>query len=151
MALIDNKKSRFNYDITETFEAGLELFGHEVKSVKGGHGSLQGAYILASPKGAVLVGALIPPYQAGNIPEGYNQRRHRRLLLTKKELKELTEAGGTKGLTIVPIKLYNKEGLIKLSLGIAKARKKHDKREHIKAREDDRHIERIMKGRRVES
>lgn len=147
-SLIQNKKARFHYDIIETLEAGIELLGYEVKSAKKGQGSLDGAYILASEKGAILVNSFIPPYQANNTPGGYDPRRKRRLLLTKGELGQLAKTANTKGLTIIPLSLYSKGNLVKLSLGIARAKKAFDKRQSIKKREDERHIDRVLKSSR---
>ena len=148
MALIDNKKAYFNYEVIEKFEAGLELLGHEVKSLRGGHGSLTGSYITINQEGVFLVGALISPYQAGNIPEDYDPRRPRRLLLNKKEIDRLINETAKTGLTIVPLALYNKNRRLKLELAIVRGKKKHDKRQAINKREADRHIGRILKGER---
>jgi SsrA-binding protein len=148
--LIDNKKAHFNYDILETLEAGIELRGFEVKSAKRGQGSLEGSYIIASESGALLVNSFIAPYQTNNTPEGYEPRRKRRLLLTKNQLAQLAKTGNTKGLTIIPLSLYNKGVLVKVSLGIARSKKAFDKRQSIKKREDERHIDRVLKSSRDE-
>lgn len=148
MALIDNKKAYFNYEILEKFEAGLELFGHEVKSLRAGHGSLAGSYITIGKDGAFLVGALVSPYQVGNTPEDYDPRRSRRLLLNKKEIERLINETTKTGLTIVPLALYNKNRRLKLELAIVRGKKKHDKRQTINKRESDRQIGRILKGER---
>lgn len=143
---IDNRKAHFNYSIEETFEAGIELFGHEVKSVKQGQGSITAAFCIVRGGEAFIIGMHIPPYQKANIDEGYDPDRNRKLLLSKKEIKELTDAEGTKGLTLVPISLYSKGRRIKVSVAIAKGKKTHDKRESIKKRDTDREIRREYKA-----
>lgn len=145
MALIDNKKVYFNYEIVEKIEAGIELLGHEVKSVRLGRGSLEGAYITIDRGEAWLAGALVTFYQAGNTPQGYNDRRLRRLLLSRAEIARLAGVAHEKGLTIVPIAMYNKGNRIKLEIGIARGKKSHDKRETIKKREANREISRTLK------
>jgi len=144
---IRNKKAYFNYDILEKYEAGIELFGFEVKSIKGGHGSLEGTRVIIRDNEAYLIGVNIPPYQTGNTPAGYDPTRTRKLLLTKKEIKELIGKGEQAGLTIVPLALYNKGGRVKVSIAVAKGRKKYDKREVLKKRDVDREIRRDMSAR----
>lgn len=146
MSLIENKKAYFNYEILEKFEAGIELLGHEVKSLKGKFGSLEGAYIIVRGGEAYLINANIPPYQPANMQEEYDPNRNRRLLLTKKEIVELAVAEGTKGLTIVPIAVYNKGRKLKLSLGVGKGKKKADKRQSIKKRDTERELGRTLKN-----
>lgn len=145
--LVQNKKVFFNYDIIETYQAGLSLLGVEVKSLKKGQGSLEGAYVILRGGEAFLVGATIPPYQVGNTPEDYDPIRPRKLLLSKKELKEIEKHSQVKGLTIVPISVYNKNKLVKLEIGIGRGKKKIDKRETIKKREVKRDIERTLKNK----
>lgn len=145
MTLVQNKKVRLNYEITESFEAGMELFGFEVKSLRKKQGSLDGAHIIIRGGEAFLVGATIPPYQAANTPADYDQVRNRRLLLTKKEILKLSNFEKQKGLTIVPISVYNKGSKIKLEIGIAKGKKKHDKRETIKRKDTERDLKRSLK------
>lgn len=144
---IRNKKAHFNYDILEKYEAGIELFGFEVKSIKGGHGSLEGTRVIIRDNEAYLIGVNIPPYQTGNTPAGYDPTRTRKLLLTKKEIKELIGKGEQAGLTIVPLALYNKGGRVKVSIAVARGRKKYDKREVLKKRDVDREIRRDMSAR----
>lgn len=145
-SFIENKKARFNYEITETFEAGIELIGPEVKSIKGGQGSLEGAYAVVRGGEVFLLGSNIPPYQAQNMPGGYDPLRTRKLLLTKKEILELSHMEKEKKLTMVPLSMYNKKGKIKVSLGIARGKKKFDKRETLKKRDDMREISRTLKN-----
>lgn len=145
MALADNSKARFDYELLDRFEAGMELFGYEVKSVREKRAKLEGAHVVVRGGEAFLVGATIPPYQAANAPETFDPIRPRRLLLTKKEIHELMGAEMQKGLTIVPLSLYNKNRKLKLEIAIARGKKKADKRETIKKRETDREMERILK------
>ena len=146
MSLIHNKLATRDYEVLEKFEAGIELFGFEVKSVRGKQGSLRGAYVTINSLGAVLVKAFIPPFQAGNTSVTYEPERERRLLLKKKELLELTRKLETPGLTLIPISLYNKRGLIKVEVALARGKKKYDKRETIKKKDQQRDIERTVKG-----
>ena len=145
VALAENRKSKFDFEILETFEAGIELFGFEVKAIQAHRMSMEGSYIFPKKGEVWLIGATIAPYQSNNTPKDYNLMRDRKLLLHKAEIGILIGAFSTKGLTILPIKVYNKGRKIKLELGIAKKRKTHDKRSHIKEREDKRKIERTLK------
>lgn len=145
MALVENKRVRFDYDLLEEFEAGLELLGLEVKSLRAGRGSLAGARIVARGGEAYLVGASIPPWQVANTAKQYDPERPRRLLLSLKEIAQIASAEGKKGLTIVPISVYNKGRNLKLSIAIAKGKKGTDKRHTIQAREEKRKIERTLK------
>lgn len=144
--LIEHKKVRFDYEILEEFEAGLELLGHEVKSLRARHGKLEGSHIVVRGGEAYIVGMEIPPYQAANTPAGYDPARSRRLLLTKKELARLSTAEGQKGLTIVPIAVYNKGSKLKIRVAIAKGRKRYDKRSVLKERDTKRDIQRTLKN-----
>lgn len=140
-----NKKVRFDYEIIETLEAGIELTGIEVKSLRTRSVALDGSYALVRGGEVFLSGLDIPPYQAGNTPEGYDSKHIRRLLLSKKEIAVLAEIDSKKGLTIVPLSMYNKSGKIKVSLGIVRGKKKFDKRESIKKRDTERDIGRSLK------
>jgi len=145
--LLENKKARFDYEILETFEAGLSLKGWEVKSLKNKRGSMIGSRVLVRGNEAFLVGFDIPPYQPNNMPSNYEEQRTLKLLLTKKEIKYLSGKLSQKGLTIVPLKCYIKNNLIKLEIALVKGKKKFDKREKIKKRDTERDIEREMKAR----
>ena len=142
--LAHNSKAGFDYEILETFSAGLELIGSEVKSVRAGRISLAGAFVGIRGGEAFLLGSNIEPYQPKNISEGYDATRPKKLLLTKSELKSLEDAEGTKGLTIVPLSVYNKGRFIKLDLAIAKGKKKFDKRQAIKKRDVERDLKRSL-------
>jgi SsrA-binding protein len=146
MSLIHNKLATRDYEVLEKFEAGIELFGFEVKSVRGKLGSLRGAYVTVTENGARLVKAFIPPFQPGNTPVTYNPERERHLLMKKKELRELMRKLETPGLTLIPISLYNKGSLIKVEVALARGKKKFDKRETIKKKDQERDTERMVKG-----
>jgi len=143
--LADNKKAYFNYQILEKFEAGMILIGQEVKSIKSGRMSLKGSYVVLRGEQVYLIGANIPPYQPKNAPSDYESERSRKLLLNKSEIKHLTGKAKERGLTLVPLKVYTKNARIKLEFGVAKGRKKVDKRELIKKREAEREIRRTLK------
>lgn len=138
--IAENRRARFDYDIADTYEAGIELLGHEVKSAKGGHFQIAGARVLIRGGEAWLVNSHIPPYQPKNMPSGYEEDRSRRLLLMKDEIKSLTGALQEKGRTLLPLRAYLKRGFIKLELGIARPRKKSDKREALKKRSHEREM-----------
>ena len=145
MSLIRNDKIGFDYTILEEIEAGLELLGTEVKSLRAGHGSLKGARVVARGGEAYLVGATIPAWQVANSPATYDAIRTRRLLLSKKQILQVSAAEGQDGLTIVPISVYNKGQKLKLSIGIARGKKKQDKRQDLKKRDDERRMQRSLK------
>lgn len=141
--LVFNKKATFNYEITDTIEAGIELFGFEVKSLRLGQGSLDGSYVTIRGGEAFVVGMQVSPFQPKNIPADYNPKRDRRLLLTKEQINSLAGAK----LTIVPISVYNSGRKIKVKVGLAQSKKKFDKRETIKKRETDREVRREFRDR----
>ena len=144
--LIQNKKAGLNYEILENFEAGIELLGFEVKALRQKRGELAAAHVTVRGGEAYLIGMQIPPYQAANTPKGYEPVRNRRLLLTKTEIGKLADNEGKKGLTIVPISVYNKGGKIKLQVAVVRGKKKFDKRQDIKKRDTDREIRRTLKN-----
>ncbi len=144
-SLAFNKRGSFDYDIEEKFEAGIALYGQEVKSVKGGHIQIAGSYVVIRHNEAFLVNATIPPYQPKNTPKEYDPARSRRLLLTKKEIDYLTGKLHQKGLTLLPLEVYTKNRLIKLKLGLGKPLKKADKRDVIRKREVKKEIERATR------
>jgi len=144
-SLAFNKRANFDYDISEKLEAGIELKGFEVKAVKGGHMQIAGSYAVIRHNEAWLVNSHIPPYQPKNTPKDYDPARSRRLLLAKKEIEYLTGKLHEKGLTLLPLEVYTKRGLIKIKLGLGKPLKKKDKREVIRKRETKKEIERAMR------
>lgn len=137
-----NKKVYFDYEILEIYEAGMELKGFEVKSIKTGHINLAGSYAIAKNNEIWLLNADIPPHQPKNAPIDYNSKRTRRLLLKKEEIKSLIGKIKEKGLTLAPLKVYTKHGKIKIEIGLAKSRKKRDKRELIKKRDIEKEMRR---------
>lgn len=145
--LIDYKKAHFNYEIQEKLEAGIELLGFEVKSLKNKQGSLDGAYVIIRGGEAFVVNLFIPPYQEKNTPKDYGPRRNRRLLLSKEEVRKLSDIEAGKNLTIVPISVYTKGPLVKVSVAVVRGKKKFDKRENIKQRETDRSVRREFRDR----
>lgn len=132
MKLVVNKKLTLTYTIAETFEAGVELFGFEVKSLRAKQGGLDGAKVIIRGGEVFLVGAYIPPFQPANTPKSYDPYRTRKLLLKKSEIIELYQKDQTKTLTIHPVSLYNKNNLIKCEVAVCKKKDAHDKREDIK-------------------
>jgi SsrA-binding protein len=146
-----NKRANFDYEISETYEAGLVLAGHEVKSAKQSQISLKGAYItLKRQQGkslpeAFLTNAHISPYKKSGPMPDYEPTRPRKLLLKKSQLKYLVGKKQEQGLTLIPTKMYTKHGLVKLEFGIGRGKKKTDKRETIKKREVDRQIRTLKK------
>lgn len=138
--LVKNKRAFFDYEILESFEAGMELRGHEVKSAKLGRINIAGSNVIIRSGEAWLVGADIPPYQPANTPLDYDSKRTRRLLLNRKEISHLAGKLNEKGLTLVPLEVYTKNRLVKVRCGLGRLRKKSDKREVIRKRETEREI-----------
>jgi SsrA-binding protein len=138
--IAENRRARFDYEISDTYEAGISLLGHEVKSAKSGRLQIAGARVLIRNGEAWLVNSHVPPYQPKNTPSGYEEDRSRKLLLTKEEIKELTGALQEKGQTLVPLCAFLKRGFIKLELGLGRAKKKSDKREALKKRAHEREM-----------
>lgn len=136
--LSENRRARFDYEIEDTLEAGVELLGTEVKAVKGGKMELAGSYAIIRGNEVWLVNAKIPPYQPGNAPDDYDPERTRRILLTREEIKELTGKLSQKGHALLPLHAYVKKGIVKLALGLGRSKKKADKRETIKKRDLER-------------
>ena len=145
MNLIENTRAGFDYHILEKLEAGMELLGYEVKSLRAKHGSLKGARVVARGGEAYLVGASIPAWQPANAPKSYDPERTRKLLLSQKEIAHISSAEGEKGLTIIPLSVYNRGRNLKLGLAIVRGKKKEDKRQSIRAREEKRRMERTLK------
>jgi|SRR3989344_1495831 len=149
----ENKKATFDYEILEKYEAGLVLIGQEVKSIKNGHMHLTGSYvIIRSPSTSLratssveLVGAKIPAYQPKNAPADYNPEQSRKLLLNKKEINYLAGKVHERGFSLVPLKVYEQSGRIKLEFALARGKKKFDKKEKIKKRDVERDIQREFK------
>ena len=132
--IAENRRARFDYEITENFEAGVELRGYEVKSAKGGRLQIAGSQVLIRKGEAWLVNAHIPAYQPKNMPSDYAEDRARKLLLTKSEIKSITGMLQDKSQRLIPLRAYLKKGFIKIELGLGRIRKKSDKREVLKKR-----------------
>jgi len=145
--LAKDKRAHYDYKILEEFEAGLELLGHEVKSVKNSHLSLEGSFISIKNGQAWLKNLHISPYsKAGRQLQGYNPVRDRRLLLKRKEILYLSSKTDNKGLTIIPISVYTTRRLIKVKIALAKGKKQFDKRQDIKKRDIKRTIAKKIKN-----
>ena len=145
--LLSNKKAHFDYELGDRYEAGIELLGGEVKSLRKHQGKLDGAHVVVRGGEAFVTGMSIPPYQEKNASgKGkIDPERTRKLLLNKKEISALSEIESQKGLTIVPVSLYTKGRSLKLEVAIARGKKKYDKRESIKKSDTKRDIEREFK------
>lgn len=141
----ENRRAFHDYEILEKYEAGIVLEGHEVKAVRNGKISIFGSYIQIIGNEAFLIGATIAPYQPKNTPKNYEPEKNRKLLLNKKEIASLTGKSKERGLTIVPLKVYDKKGKIKLEIGLTKAKRKYDKRTSIRKKEEKRKIDRALK------
>jgi SsrA-binding protein len=141
-----NRKAHFEYEIEETLEAGLKLKGSEVKSLRSGRASIQEAYCSVDRHGEMILhGAHIAPYQPGGEHFNHESRRNRKLLLHKHEIGKWGEKAERGGFTIMPLKLYFKDGFAKLKIGLGKGKKQHDKRHSIKEREAKRRMERELR------
>lgn len=132
--LSENKRARFDYQILEAYEAGIELTGQEVKSVRRGSANLQGSYAIIRGGECWLINATIPPFQVSNTAKDYEPTRTRRLLLTKKEIAEIGHKLDAKGISLLALKFFTKHGLLKIEIGLGKSRKAYDKRELLKER-----------------
>lgn len=144
--MVQNKKAYHDYFIEETYEAGIELFGTEVKSVRAGKCNIRESYIEIKNGEAFVVGMNISPYEMGNI---YNRDplRKRRLLLHKREIRQLSEAKSRDGYTLVPTKVYlSDRGLVKIELAVARGKKLYDKRESIQKRDVERKVRKEIKN-----
>ena len=141
----DNRQARYLYEILETFEAGIELVGTEVKSIRAGKVNLRDGYGLIRNGEALLINVHISPYQASGQYFNHDPRRTRKLLLHRREISKLVGKLEQQGLTLVPLKMYFKGSWVKVSLGLGKGKKLHDKRETLKRRQDQREMERAMK------
>lgn len=142
----ENRKARFNYEILETFEAGLVLTGPEIKSVRSGHVKLDQSYVRPEQDEMYLLQARIEPYRF-DTQQALDASRKRKLLLKKGEIKKLSIAVERKGLTIIPLRMYLKRGFAKLEIALARGKDVGDKRQSIKKREADREAQRAMKRR----
>jgi SsrA-binding protein len=145
--IVENRRARYDYDLLERFEAGVVLTGTEVKSLREGRATLTQAYADLRDGEAWLLNASIATYDQGNIAN-HEPERPRKLLLHRKELASLLGKVRERGLTLVPTRLYFKNGRVKVELALARGKERQDKRRDIAKREADRQIERAMKSRR---
>ncbi len=143
--LSENRKAHFDYEILDIYEAGIELKGHEVKAIKAGKMRIAGAFAIVRGGEIWLLNAEIDPYQKGNVPADYDPARTRRLLLKREEIVELTGRIKERGLTLLPLRVYNKGNLVKIELGLGRGKRGPDKRETIKKRQVSREIRRNLK------
>ncbi|MCF8503405.1 MAG: SsrA-binding protein SmpB [Caulobacter sp.] len=147
--IAENRRARFDYFIDDVVEAGIMLTGTEVKSLRNGRANIAESYAAVEGNEIVLINADIPPYSGGN-RFNHEPRRHRKLLLHRKQIGKLIGAVQREGRTIIPLKLYwNEKGLAKLEIGLAKGKKLHDKRETSAERDWQRDKARLMKGDRM--
>jgi SsrA-binding protein len=143
-----NRRARHNYQITETFEAGLVLRGSEVKSLRNGNANLKDAYVVFREGEAWLIGAYVAPYSFAR-EGGHNPERDRKLLLHKREIERVAAKVAERGLTLVPVSMYFKEGKAKVELGLGRGKARYDKRHALKEKQQKREMDRAMrrKGR----
>lgn len=142
---IQNRRARFDYEITETFTAGMVLTGTEIKSIRNGKASLADTYCMVDNGEVWVKGMHIAEYFYGSY-NNHSTRRDRKLLLTRKEIMRLSKAADDVGFTIVPLKVFiSDKGYAKMLIGIGRGKKQYDKRQSIREREDKRNIDRIMK------
>ena len=132
---VNNSKAGFDYEILETLEAGLVLKGTEVKAIKSGKASIKGSFVKMINGRPQLIGATISPYQPNNTPPDYDPTASRTLLLSKKQINVITGLAQSQGLTLIPLKIYDSKGKLKLLIGIARGKKKYDKRSSIKKKD----------------
>jgi len=149
MVLIQNRDIYRSYEILERFIAGIELKGFEVKAILSGKGSLKGSYVSYKGKELFLKNFYLPPYQEKNVPRNYDPLRDRKLLLRRKEINYLLSKLRQPSLTIIPLKIYNQNRLVKVEIALVKGLRKYEKREKIKKREFERKKERILKSRNL--
>lgn len=143
--IAQNKKARHDYHILETFEAGMVLQGTEIKSIRNSRINLKDGFVRVNKGEVFLVNVHISPYEQGNI-FNHDPLRTRKLLLRKHQIRQLEVESKNAGITIVPLKIYIKDGYAKLLIGLAKGKKEYDKRESIKQKDQERQIRRIVKN-----
>ena len=143
--IVNNKKARFDYIIIDEYEAGISLKGWEVKSLRDGKGNIKESYATVKGSELILIGAHISPLQNSNVTDESDSTRTRKLLMHRREINKIKSLIKEKGHTLVPLSMYWKNGHVKLSIGLAKGRKKQDKRSLIKARDWKRQSDRLKK------
>lgn len=143
----DNRQARFQYEILETYEAGIQLFGTEVKSIRAGKANLKDGFALIRNGEVLLLNVHISPHHTTSQVFNHDPRRTRKLLLHRDEIRKLTGKVEQQGLTLVPLKMYLKRGWVKIDIALAKGKKLHDKRDDIRKRQDQRDMQRALKNR----
>ncbi|RFP54176.1 MAG: SsrA-binding protein SmpB [Limnothrix sp. CACIAM 69d] len=141
----DNRQARYEYEILATYEAGVELKGTEVKSIRAGKVNLRDGFALIRNGEALLLNVHISPHDTTGSYFNHDPRRTRKLLLHKEEIRKLVGQVDQKGLTLVPLRMYLKGGWVKVVIGLARGKKLHDKREDLKRKQDQRDMERALK------
>lgn len=144
---IINRKAKFDYFIEEEYEAGIVLTGTEIKSIRNGHCNIKDSYGIVRNQEVFLLNMYIGQYKEGNL-FNHNETRTRKLLLHKKEIKKIAQAIETQGLTLVPLKLYFKDNILKVLLGVCRGKKNYDKRETMKERDIQRDVKKNLKNYR---
>lgn len=139
-----NPNAKRNYELKETFNAGIELFGTEVKSIRQGNVNLKDTYCMVRNNEVWLLNMYIKPYEKGNI-QNKDPKRNRKLLLNKREIRKIADEIKIKKLSLVPISIYWDRQLVKVEIGLGKGKKLYDKRKDIAKRDDERNIQRAMK------
>ena len=147
--LIEYKKAGLRFEVISTMQAGMQLSGAEAKALRRKQGKLDGARVVVRGGEAFVVGMSIPPYQVANTPAGYNPERTRRLLLKKDEIEELLVQEAKKGLTIVPLEVYNSGRYLKVRVAVVRGKNKADKRESLKKKDASIEIARALRGKGV--
>lgn len=143
---IYNRKARHDYFIEDTYEAGIALTGTEIKSIRMGNANIKDSYGIIKNNEVFLLNMFVSEYTEGNM-FNHNVTRTRKLLLHKKEIKRISEKVDTQGLTLIPLKLYFKNNILKVELGICRGKKNYDKRESLKERDIKRNIDKQLKNR----
>ncbi len=143
--LVSNRRAFHDYEVLETFEAGIVLVGTEIKSLRNHGGSLQDSYVLVSDDTVILKNSSIAPYRFGNV-HNHEDKRERKLLLHKREILKLKALSQEKGLTLIPLAIYLKNGYAKIKIGVCKGKRTFDKRAALKEREAKRSIDRAIRG-----
>lgn len=143
--LVSNRRATFDYEVLETFEAGIALQGTEIKSLRENGGSLQESYVQVIGNEVWLIGCNIAQYRFGNV-HNHEEKRDRKLLMHKREIGNLKKGSQEKGLTIIPLSFYLKDGRVKVKIALAKGKKGLDKRATIKEREDKKYIAKTLKS-----
>ena len=142
---ITNRKAKFDYFIEEEYEAGIVLTGTEIKSIRNGHCNIKDSYGIVKNNEVFLLNMFIGQYKEGNI-FNHNETRTSKLLLHKKEIKKISQAIEMNGLTLIPLKVYFKNNILKVLLGVCKGKKQFDKRETIKQRDINREVKKNLKN-----